>query len=417
MEREIVELRDALAEEQRINEIRDKGIKREFRTVHELIDGVKTTMNARFDAVDKKFKLVDDRFNSVDDRFNSVDMRLNQMDMKLNEMAVRIANSNILSLQQLIQPLLVYGESGMPLPIPEGFPMTAHQFWKLHKRKLPKLEGYLAYYKLERKVIRAVHRLKMLYDSDSDTDAETVEEQRSVTEFRDAIKSDPLSALKVLATHLGVDFNTLQNREDEMKIIKEHSRAMKQPRPTLEVGVEKVAGNVSQSKNEGNAHNGEGINIGYITVTDTRKDEAGNPIKWTIPTRNGIPLLTVSIREPDPNLFDEVVERSQILKWEADSEKFRLENEKLFGPARPQGAEEAEGEEEEPMRQQEEEGAQEEQRAGDDLHSRASVTSEGTTKTEAIPTQILLAQDEERRRRDEEMEALLRSRRSSIVSR
>lgn len=67
------QLRDVMLlvrELERIGEIRDKGIKREFQNIHERTDRLEEHVDARFDAVDARFITMK---HSVDARFDAVD--------------------------------------------------------------------------------------------------------------------------------------------------------------------------------------------------------------------------------------------------------------------------------------------------------------------------------------------------------
>lgn len=132
MEQQIEQLREVIVEEQRKNEIRDKGIKREFRNVYDTVDDFKSSVNARFDAVDARFDAMESR---IDKRFKTMDARLDNIDLRFTEMQVRSANSSIVQINQLIQPIPVYNELNKDREKPLGFPIEALKFWKLQRRK------------------------------------------------------------------------------------------------------------------------------------------------------------------------------------------------------------------------------------------------------------------------------------------
>jgi hypothetical protein len=228
-------------------ELQDKGIKKEFRNVHEKIDKrfdeqrlymdkrfelaeerfqeqfqeqrsyvddrfteVYAYMDDRFQQVDDRFQQVDDRFQQVDDRFQQVDDRFQQVDDRFQDLEVLIKNSRATNGWHDIYPVRVQDPLAEPrnrYQTPPSFPNKVVKFWRLqrprHQRQLVELLRFYG--------IRASDITRTFEDDDDDTESESSLESQSQSTLEEAVKADPALALARLAAPLGLDYYSINH--------------------------------------------------------------------------------------------------------------------------------------------------------------------------------------------------------------
>jgi hypothetical protein len=193
-------------------ELQDRGIRTEFRNVHQKLDEQRLYMVDRFQQVDDRFQQVDDRFQQFDDRFQQVDDRFQQVDDRLSELEVLIKNSRATSGWDDILPVRVknplIGAQDRYLT-PLHFPSRVVKFWRLqrprHQRHLIEL---LRFYR-----IRASDLISATLEDNDDTESESSYESSSTLErvtLEEAVRANPAFALARLAARLGLDFHSIQ---------------------------------------------------------------------------------------------------------------------------------------------------------------------------------------------------------------
>ncbi|KAL1882428.1 hypothetical protein Plec18167_002844 [Paecilomyces lecythidis] len=175
-------------------EMQDRGIKKEFRNVQEIMD--------------QRFS---EQREHMDTLFNDVNSRLDD----LSTLKVIFSNSKIVHVGQKLLPLPGYDVSGNQLPVPDYFPSTALRLYRLQERKnLWKLRSLITYYQLEKEVIR-LNKPLSLGNDESDSEAEI--EHTTEADLRNAIESNPLGTVFILGSHLGVDCDTLHDRITQLE--------------------------------------------------------------------------------------------------------------------------------------------------------------------------------------------------------
>jgi hypothetical protein len=187
-------------------ELQDKGIRREFRNVHQKLDELRQQVDDRFQQVDDRFQQVDDRFQQVDDRFQQVDDRFQDLE-------VLIKNSRATSGWHDIFPVRVQNPLAEPrnrYQTPPYFPSKVVKFWRLQRpRHLHQLVELLRFYS-----IRASDLTTAIFEDNGDTESESSSESQSTLEgvtLEEAVKANPAFALARLAAPLGLDYSSISH--------------------------------------------------------------------------------------------------------------------------------------------------------------------------------------------------------------
>jgi hypothetical protein len=175
-------------------ELQDRGIKREFRNIHQKLDEQRSYMN--------------DRFQQVDDRFQ--------------ELEVLIKNSRATSGWDNIYPVRVQDPLAEPqnrYQTPPHFPSKVVKFWHLqrprHSRQLIEL---LRFYS-----IRASDLTTAMFEDNDDADTESESSSESKFTLEEAVKANPAFALARLAAKIGLDYSSINHNMglyEQIQIVK-----------------------------------------------------------------------------------------------------------------------------------------------------------------------------------------------------
>jgi hypothetical protein len=208
------------------NEVRDKGIKREFRNVHEKLEQQNM-------GIKQEFRNVHEKLGQHDARSGRLESKLDKISQKINTLEASFANFKVLHLSQRIRAIPVYDSYHQPVPVPKCFPKTALRLYRLQDRKnWNQLKTLLKHYNLERATIRLVDRGELYDSSDSDNDSDNDSDisSRSINRELDrAIESNPFAAMCSLGRRLGVDTDSLHDRVTQLEFQQKKGTVTKRP--------------------------------------------------------------------------------------------------------------------------------------------------------------------------------------------
>ena len=123
-----------------LQELQDRGIRIEFKNIHERFDGmearfdrVEANMEARFEGVDRQFDTVNQRFNTLDQK---LDNRTELLQVTSDTTTMRQLNSSACYPWHKIHPIMVFQPSANPEKrrrMPAYFPRTVRRYMDLQR--------------------------------------------------------------------------------------------------------------------------------------------------------------------------------------------------------------------------------------------------------------------------------------------
>ena len=224
------ELTDAL-------DLRDNGIRKEFRNVYNALEDLKGRMNERFEEVGQRFEEVGQRFEDFEGRMNE------RFGDAFRVITAQSTNSRAIKWKDPIHPVgvLEISPESPPRyrwPLHARFPKKIIEFWSLQSPKRHSRLTYLcAFYGVSSGTI--VNDLPpddiLQYTSDSDEDLEPPYKSSSSSSssspaipLQDAVTAHPQRALSCLATALHLDYDSISHTME----MADHIRRLRAQRET-----------------------------------------------------------------------------------------------------------------------------------------------------------------------------------------